>query len=432
MPEQTERSGRRDRLPVPLSLGALDRVKALELLPVLISAVDKEEKVRERLEAILHHSSAYHFGPADRLMPWVAPDKPVDDPTLRSTIVTSVLTTIWDTDRTVRRTKLAAVVTELVKANKRILLIAPDTRTLTEALLAIAKGLRGAGLQHRSFLCCYDAPTSAGEGGIKLRDLMFDVQVSTFLGKSQADKAGLRRKLERYLELAPILRYKAEKQKDLDEVRHLEWRLLTALGDAQAEIKRLQSILAGYERLPLWQRLGMQVVGSNVATMKENCVLYEAQKQDYLDELEIAQTRINEIKPEAYADPELRPEYEGLKDESERLGGVAKVREVLAMEEDTKRLPLLQAKRVLAVTPVRVIGDAIFHSIRYDALVVVEGTRIPLPLLVACACLARERIVLAGDPHELPPPSPTPYGISLGWPTSLTGVSITPAKPTLA
>jgi hypothetical protein len=70
-----------------------------------------------------------------------------------------------------------------------------------------------------------------------------------------------------------------------------------------------------------------------------------------------------------------------------------------------------------------VIGDAIFHSIRYDALLVDEGPRIPLPLLLACACLARERIVLAGDPHELPPPSPTSYGVSLGWATTLVNPS---------
>src|SRR5207244_10545320 len=95
----------------------------------------------------------------------------------------------------------------------------------------------------------------------------------------------------------------------------------------------------------------------------------------------------------------------------------------------SKRLPFLQAKRLLAVTPVRVIGDAIFDSIRYDALLVDEGPRIPLPLLVACACLARERIVLAGNPHELPPPSPTPYGVSLGWPTSLSRPPAAPAQP---
>ena len=215
-------------------------------------------------------------------------------------------------------------------------------------------------------------------------------------------------------------------------MRHLEWRLLTALGDTQAKIKRLENLLAVYECLPLWQRLGMQAMGSNVATMKENCALYETQKQECMNELEVAQARINELKPEAHVDPELRPEYEELRDEIERLGGVTKVREVLVMEEDTKRLPFLQAKRVLAVTPVRVIGDAIFHTIRYDALLVDEGPRIPLPLLLACACLARERIVLAGDPHELPPPSPTPYGVSLGWTTSLSSPPVAPPKPTPA
>lgn len=418
-------------------------MKAVELLPILIRLVADDAKgasdpdglpakARQRLEDILHRSSAYHFGPADRLMPWVAPETAVADPTRRSTIATSVLTTIWDADRATRRTKLAAVITEQVKANKRVLLIAPDNRTLTDALLAAAKGLRGAGLQYRSFLCCYDPPAVASEDGINLRDLVFDVQVSAFLGKSQSDKAGLRRKLERYLELAPILRYKAEKQKDLDEVRHLEWRLLTALGDAQARIKKLQGLLASYETLPIWQRLSMQVMGSNVATMKENCGLYEAQKREHMDELEIVQARINELKPEAYVDPEMRPEYEELKDEVERLGGAAKVRDVLAMEEDTQRLPFLQAKRVLAATAARVIGDAIFRPIRYDVLVIDEGPRMPLPLLLACACLARERIILAGDPHDMPPPHPTEAGVSLGWPTALAGPPVPPARPTPA
>jgi hypothetical protein len=148
--------------------------------------------------------------------------------------------------------------------------------------------------------------------------------------------------------------------------------------------------------------------------------------------LEIVQARINELKPEAYVDPEMRPEYEELKDEIERLGGAVKVREVLAMEEGTKRLPFLQAKRVLAATAARVIGNAIFSPIRYDALVVDEGPRMPLPLLFACACLARERIVLAGDPQDIPPPTPVPDGIALGWPTALAGSPVSASKPTPA
>ena len=413
-----------------VSSGKLQRLKALELLPALIRLVAEErpgevssrlqDQLLRRLEHIQQYPASYYFGAADRLMPWVAPETPSGDPALRSTVVTPVLTTAWDPNGPLRRIRLSTMLTELVKGNKRVLLVAPDNRMLDDLLLAAAKGLRGAGLQYRSFLCRYEPPGISREGGINLDELSFERQIAEFLGKSQADKAGLRRKLTRYLELNPLLRYKADKQKDLDEVRHLEWRLLSALGDVQAGIKRLQETLAMYDSLPIWHRLGMQVVGSNVATMQENCALYEAQKQDYLRELQIVQTRINELKPEAYVDPEIRPEYDELKNEIERLGGVEKVHEVLATEENMTRRPFLQTKRVIAATATLVVGNAVFESLRYDTLLVDEAPRIPLALLFVCACMTRERIILGGDPQELPPPMPTPYGFLLGWTTKIT------------
>ena len=418
-------------------------MKALELLPLLVRVVVADAqvtqetsglqvRVRQSLEDILQRSNAYHFGPADRLIPWVAPDPCATDPRLRSSTVSSVLTTLWEPDRHERLSKLAAIVTELVKNNKRLLLIAPESHTVDEALLAVAKALRGAGLQYRSFLCRYDRPSLQGDTGINLMDVSFDAQVSAFLGKAQSDKAGLREKLERYLELIPILRYKTEKQKDLDEVRNLEWRLLSELGDIQAKIQRLEETLAVYETLPLWQRLGMQAVGSNTATMRENCALYELQKQDYLKELELVQERINELTPEAYIDPEMRPEYEELKEQIERLGGVDQVRAVLASEENTMRLPFLQTKRVLAITAMQLVGDAIFRTLRFDAVVVEDAPHVPLPLLMIGACMARERIVLAGNPLELPAPTPTPDGICLGWPTAILPQTASPAGTRLA
>jgi hypothetical protein len=412
-------------------------MKAFDLIPAIMHHMVQEEamgrdssgisvKVRQRLEDILHHPNTYYFSAADRLVPWVAPEQATLDPAFRSTTVTSVLTPIWSPDRQVRHAKLSGAMTELIKSNKRVLLIAPDNTTLDEMLVACAKALRGAGLQYRSFLCRYEPP-SAAVGGINLRELSFDAQIAAFLGKAQSDKAGLRRKLTRYLELAPILHYKAEKQKDLDEVRHLEWRLLSALGDVQASIKRLETTAAVYDTLPIWHRLGMQVVGTNLDSMQENCALYEDQKQDYLKELEIAQDRIRVLKPEAYVAPEIRPEYDELKDEISRLGGVERVREVIATEEDTTRRPFLQAKRMIAATAATVAGDTIFGPLRYDALVVHEAPRIPLPLLLVCASMTRERIVLAGDPRQLPEAKPMPdAGWLLGWPASLAPESLSP------
>src|SRR3989449_9994202 len=155
--EPSDGPGWRTRLPGPLPAGASARGKAFDLLPALRRlVVDAEragdpsgflQKLHHRLEDMLHHPSFYHFSAADRLMPWVAPDTSVTDPTLRSTIVTSVLTTIWDADRAARPTRLATVVTQLVKANKRGLLVAPDNRTVTDALADAAQGRLAAGLQ---------------------------------------------------------------------------------------------------------------------------------------------------------------------------------------------------------------------------------------------------------------------------------------------
>ena len=96
--------------------------------------------------------------------------------------------------------------------------------------------------------------------GLPIRELGFEAQMHQFYAKSRADKAALRRKYERFRELTPILAYKGHKQKDLDEVRLLEWRLLTQVSDLQAKQKEAQTTLAEYENLPLLRRLTMALV----------------------------------------------------------------------------------------------------------------------------------------------------------------------------
>src|SRR5439155_22088443 len=107
------------------------------------------------------------------------------------------------------------------------------------------------------------------------------------------------------------------------------------------------------------------------------------------------------------------------------LGGVERVPDALATEEHTTRRPFLQAKRVIAVTAAKVASDEIFMPLRFDALLVDEAARVPLPLLLICACMVRERIVLCGDAQELP--RPTSSGTPFGWPVALSPAAA-PAK----
>lgn len=354
------------------------------------------ETVLQRLTDMARQSEAYTLGPAERLVPWLEPDRPPDGPPLRSTGI-STLATNWSADLPSRRARLAAMVVELVRQNKRLLLVAPDHRAADELAGQIARSLRGAGLTFKSLLSRYELSLSEEAAGIQLRELGFEAQMHQFYAQSRADKAALRRKYERFRELTPLLAHKAEKQRDLDEVKLLEWRLLTSLSDLQGKIKEVDTTVAEYEAIPIWKRLAMQTVGKNMTSLAEYRTLYDRQVKALLKELETAQARIAELAPEAAIPKDLRPEYEELKTEIQRLGGTKQIRELLAAEEGTNRQAFMQNKRVVVTTATRVASDPLFSRVRFDVLLADEAPLIATPFLLACAGLARERIVLSGD-----------------------------------
>lgn len=357
-----------------------------------------------RLAEMAGHPEHYTLGPADRLLPLLDPEQPGSDQPARAVPASSVLNMIWNADLTARRSAIAAQVIELVRGNKRLLVISPDHRRVDEVTGVIARALRGAGLPFRSLLSRYELPVRSRAEGVLLAELGFEAQMHEFFARSRADKAALRRKYERFRELTPLLAYKGEKQRDLNEVKLLEWRLLTQISELQDKIKECDQTLAQYEAIPVWKRLAMQTVGKNVATLGEYKILYRDQIQDLMREVEAARRRIEELEPEAAIPKDLRPEYDELTEEVKRLGGTRKIREMLAAEEGTNRQAFLQNKRVVVATAARVVTDPVFGRVRFDVLLADEAPRIPAAFLLAAAGLVRERIVLSGDGRDLPTP----------------------------
>ncbi len=359
------------------------------------------ETLTRRLHDLATRPEAYTLGPAERLLPWLGPHEAGLDDARRSTASASVLATNWGEDYATRRSQLCGQILPLVRANKRVLLISPDHRRADEVLGSLARAMRAVGMQYKSLLSRYELPVLTEAAGMPLLEFGFEAQVHAFFARSHANKASLRRKYERFRELTPQLAYKAEKQRDLNEVKLLEWRLLTQLSELQGNIKEINTTLAEYEAIPIWKRLAMQTVGKNVETLGEYRTLYEQQIQHLLGELELAKARIDELMPEAAIPKELRPEYDELKEEMTRLGGMKKTRELLAAEEGTNRQAFLQNRRVLVTTASRVLVDPIFTKVRFDILIAHEAPLIPAAYLVGAASLARERIVLSGDTRDL-------------------------------
>jgi AAA domain-containing protein len=370
---------------------------------VMPDAAGVFETARNRLEEMLKKPDQYCWGPIERLLPRLDPDRSIENrPTIASE---GVLSTIWSEDLAQRRAQLAPLVIELVRTNKRLLLVSPSHHSCDELLEAIARAMRAAGLQYKSLLSRYEVSTRQGSHAT-LQELSFEAQVHQFYARSRSDKASLRQKFDRFRELTPFLAHKAEKQRDLDEVKLLEWRLLTQLSEVQAKIKEGDTTTAEYERIPVWKRLAMQTLGKNRASLAEYRSIYEGIVQNVLSQIEQAKHRIEELMPQAAIPSELRPEYNDLKEEIARLGGTKKIREMLAAEEGTNRQAFMQNKRVVLATAARVMTDPLFAKVRFDVLVADEAPLIPAPYLLAAAGLARERIILAGDSRDLPADQP--------------------------
>ena len=360
------------------------------------------ETMMKRLSDIIHRSESYSLGPAERLLPWLTRDQSEGAPEGRTS--SAVLSTMWGDDLTARRAKIAATLAELVRTNKRVLLVCPDHRSADELSGMVARTLRAAGLTFKSLLSRYEMAVETEAAGMLLGDLGFEAQMHQFYAKSRAEKATLRKKYERFRELTPLLAYKAEKQRDLDEVKLLEWRLLTQVSDLQAKIKEIDTTLAEYQAIPIWRRLALQTVGKNVESLAEYRTIYNATIQGLMSELETAQQRIAELKPEAAIPKELRPEYQELKEDVTRLGGTKKIRELLAAEEGTNRQAFIQNKRIIVTTAVRIMSDPLFSKVRFDVMLADEAPFIPAPYLLAAAALIREKIILSGNTQDIPSP----------------------------
>jgi hypothetical protein len=352
----------------------------------------------KRLHDMLAQPDSYRLGPADRLTPLLESMTGTEE--LPGT-GSSILTTIWTDKLSVRRQQLAAHAIELIRANKRILVVCPDHQAADALVGAIARAMKAVGLIYKTWVSRYEMALVQQVEDIGIQELGFEAQMHQFYAKSRADKAVLRRKYERFRELTPLLAHKRQKQKDLDEVRLLEWRLLTQVSDLQAKIKDVHTTLAEYENLPLLRRLSLQAVGKNVETLNQYLELYESQCAELREELDIAKARINELVPEAAVPKDMRPEFDELKEEIVRLGGTKKIRELLAAEEDTNRQAFIQNRRLVVTTASRVLSDPLFSRVRFDVLIADEAPWIAAAPLLGAAGLVRERIMISGDQRDI-------------------------------
>ena len=99
----------------------------------------------KRLRDMLAQPDAYRLGPADRLVPLLEATTGAEELSGAGTGL-SILTTVWSDELSVRRQRLAVLAIELIRANKRILVVCPDHQAADSLVGNIARAMKAVGL----------------------------------------------------------------------------------------------------------------------------------------------------------------------------------------------------------------------------------------------------------------------------------------------
>ncbi|MGH7255842.1 MAG: hypothetical protein ACREI3_08705, partial [Nitrospirales bacterium] len=124
-----------------------------------------------RVADMVKRPERYSLGPAERLVSWLAPQSEGGNPATRGPASSAAFHTIWTEDLASRRQALTTHLLELVRANKRVLVISSDHRSADELLGLLARAIRAAGLPYKSVLSRFELPILPEAAGLPLAEL---------------------------------------------------------------------------------------------------------------------------------------------------------------------------------------------------------------------------------------------------------------------
>ena len=108
-------------------------------------------------------------------------------------------------DQALRHQRLASVAIELIKGNKRVLMVSRDHDTADVLVGTIARAMKAAGLMYKIWVSRYEMALTQHAAGIAIHELGFEAQMHHFYAKARAEKSSFRKKYDRFRELTPLL-----------------------------------------------------------------------------------------------------------------------------------------------------------------------------------------------------------------------------------
>ena len=140
---------------------------------------------------------------------------------------------------------------------------------------------------------------------------------------------------------------------------------------------------------------------------KENL---ESQFTQFQTKGRLLKTQIDELKREKTELEEqtknidlIKQKYNSCKSKIDNYGGEKKLEEIIETGLTIDEFALIKEKYFIGATLAKIVMNELFWKLKFDVFIVDEASMVNLPFLYAIASLAKSKVIIIGDPLQLPP-----------------------------
>lgn len=319
---------------------------------------------------------------------------------------------LWGPSRTGKTQTLALAALNEVKAGRSVLMIAPTAQAADDAiqrLLTLSKELAFAldGLVSRAG---FPADVSTADQSSSLE---YEIEMKRTDKKKELEegvallRSYWKTKVHQYLHEDFYTRLNEMRERSNENRKQLE--------KVRDEITALKDIITRAQNASMFEKLKKSFSKEEVAAAQKQ-LSEKMLVQKKLQPIQQALTaELMRMEAQAPIDSNELKEYQAAVKRIGELGGIKKLADEVESKSAIDEASLIASKRCMIVTLGGFFADERLRAGTYDVVLVDDAQVMHAPYLAALSAIAREAIVIAGDPFQLGADSPSRTDLGSHW-----------------
>jgi hypothetical protein len=296
---------------------------------------------------------------------------------------------------------LAAI--SYMRAGRKVLFVSPSNDNVDTMLLKTVTVGEQLGVKMTKFATRVDLPSPKSFEAIA--QYSFEHQVETareekrnvFQERVSLLNAHWRIKIKQILNEDFYKKVQEKRDRLADLRRHID--------RISKEKTQLNQTIADLENASFIERMKKGFSKNDLNTANDQLTHQQQMYNRLLSIQQAISNEITEIELDAPVTPKEQMEFKEIGKRIDELGGLEKITKAVEDFVAVDEQALLQSKLFIATGINAALIDPAIRGQQFDLVIVHEAQRVNLPTLAALSTLAREKLVIAGDPFEVEPVS---------------------------